>query len=40
MNKPIKDLQMEQHASLIMAERLEAGLIKLTKCLVYEQIDE
>ncbi|CAF1410720.1 unnamed protein product, partial [Didymodactylos carnosus] len=27
----IKDLQVEQHASLIMAEKLEAGLVKLTK---------
>ncbi|CAF1667822.1 unnamed protein product, partial [Didymodactylos carnosus] len=27
----IKDLQVEQHANLIMAKKLEAGLVKLTK---------
>ncbi|CAF3132612.1 unnamed protein product [Rotaria sp. Silwood2] len=36
----IKDLQMEQHANLIMAERLDAGIVKLTKRIEYEQMDE
>ncbi|CAF4541237.1 unnamed protein product, partial [Didymodactylos carnosus] len=36
----INDLQVEQHANLIMAEKLEAGLVKLTKRAAYEQMDE
>ncbi len=27
----IKDLQMEQHVTLILAEQLQAGLVKLEK---------
>ena len=40
MYESIKDLQMEQRANLIMAERLEAGVVKLIKCAEYEQMDE
>ena len=36
----IEDLQMEQHTNLIMADRLTAGAVKLTKRAEYEQIDE
>ncbi|CAF4181390.1 unnamed protein product, partial [Rotaria sordida] len=38
--RSIKDLKMEQHATLITAERLEAGLVKLTKRVKYGQMDK
>ncbi|CAF4772830.1 unnamed protein product [Rotaria socialis] len=36
----IKDLQMEQHATLVMAEQLQAGLVKKVKRVKYELLDE
>ncbi|CAF5214530.1 unnamed protein product, partial [Rotaria magnacalcarata] len=36
----IKDLQMEQHARLIMAEQLQAGFVKKVKRIKYELLDE
>ena len=36
----IGNLQMKQHANLTMAERLEAGVVKLTKRAEYKQMDE
>jgi hypothetical protein len=36
----IKDLQMEQHSTLILAEQLWAGLVKLRKHTSYELLDE
>ncbi|CAF3801189.1 unnamed protein product [Rotaria socialis] len=38
--EPINDLQMEQHASLIMAEQLQAGLVKKVNRIKYELLDE
>ncbi len=40
LNEYIKDLQMEQHVTLILAEQLQAGLVKLKKRVKYEFIDE
>jgi hypothetical protein len=39
LDECIKDLQMEQHATLILAEQLQAGLVKLKKRVKYEFID-
>ncbi|CAF5155223.1 unnamed protein product, partial [Rotaria magnacalcarata] len=36
----IKDLQMEQHAILIMAAQLQAGLVKKVKRVKYELLNE
>ena len=36
----IKDLQMEQHANLILGEQLLAGLVKIQKRIRYELLDE
>jgi hypothetical protein len=40
LDECIKDLQMEEHATLILAEKLKAGLVKLKKRVKYEFIDE
>ncbi|CAM4842293.1 unnamed protein product, partial [Rotaria magnacalcarata] len=40
MYESIKDLQMEQHATLVMAEQLQAGLAKKVKRVKYELLDE
>jgi hypothetical protein len=40
LDEYIKDLQMEQHATHILAEQLQAGLVKLKKRVKYEFIDE
>lgn len=31
---------MEQHATFVMAEQLQTGLVKLKKRIKYEQLDE
>ncbi|CAF4133711.1 unnamed protein product, partial [Rotaria magnacalcarata] len=36
----LDDLQMEQHATLVMAEQLQAGLAKKVKRVKYELLDE
>ncbi len=40
LDECIKDLQTEQHATLILAEQLQAGLVKLKRRIKYEFIDE
>ncbi|CAF1594577.1 unnamed protein product, partial [Rotaria magnacalcarata] len=39
-NNSNEDLQMEQHATLVMAEQLQAGLAKKVKRVKYELLDE
>lgn len=36
----IQDLKTEQHANLIFAEKAEAETMKITKLILYEEIDE
>jgi hypothetical protein len=36
----IQDLKIEQHANLIFAEKAEAETMKITKLILYEEIDE
>ena len=36
----ILDLKTEQHANLIFSERAEVGVSKLTKRVIYEEMDE
>jgi len=36
----MQDLKTEQHAALILAEKLEAGTMKITKRALYEELDE
>ena len=36
----MRDLKTEQHASLILAEKAEAGTMKITKRALYEELDE
>jgi hypothetical protein len=36
----IQDLKTEQHANLIFAEKEEAQTMKITKLILYEEIDE
>ena len=36
----MKDLQVEQHASVILVEKAEAGTMKIIRRALYEELDE